>query len=138
MGVAEVGGEGRLPVGRGRPQPDPAGRGAQVRRQVAEHRLPPGEPDRNRRHLQRDVLAKQRRQSGHVTVLERGREPVEQRPLAGLPHHVPGFLARAEHPVAVRKQLGPDLVRDREFIMSCHAEPPRSIAPAPARRGLSL
>jgi hypothetical protein len=80
-GPALVGRESRLPVGRRRHQPVPPRSGEDVGGEEVPHHVPPGEPGRQRRHLQRGVLAQEFRQCLRVPALEGGREPVEYRPL---------------------------------------------------------
>ena len=80
-GVALVGRERRLPVGRRRHQPEHPGLGQHLRGEERPDRVPPGEPPEQRRHLQHGVLAQQFGQRLRVGVLEGGREPVERRAL---------------------------------------------------------
>src|ERR1700722_14066207 len=49
--------QGGLPVGHGRDQPEPAGRGERTRGEEARHNVPASEPGQHRRHLQGHVLA---------------------------------------------------------------------------------
>ena len=82
-GVALVGRECRLPVGRRRHQPEHPGLGQHLRGEERPDRVPPGEPPGQRRHLQHGVLAQQFGQRLRVGVLEGGREPVERRGCPG-------------------------------------------------------
>jgi len=78
VGRAPVLGNGRLTVGGRRDEHHVAGLSEGAPRQESGHGVAPGEPDRQRRHLQRDVGLQQPGERREVGILEGSAVAVEQ------------------------------------------------------------